>query len=63
MRWKAYHFLNNTSPKQEEYYGFALMHPPFIKQMSAFELDLIGLIENTTFKNIKHNLIKSIYKS
>ena len=61
MRWKAFHYLNATPPNQDEKYGFHTnTHPPFIKQMSGFESDLIGIIKTLKFRKVNNALMNNL---
>ncbi|KAJ8027867.1 hypothetical protein HOLleu_29941 [Holothuria leucospilota] len=54
LRWKAYFYLNpDRSPPGKENYGFKSRKcPPQIKELSAFENDLLELISHVKFKNV-----------
>ena len=54
MRWKAFHYINQTSGTPKNYFGFKnLKHPPYIKEMAGFESELINLVTSIKFKNYK----------
>ena len=54
MRWKAYHFLNPTESSTKETYGFKSRNsPPQVDELKPFEDDILNLIQNIKFKDIK----------
>ena len=58
MRWKAFHFINQSPGTQNNYFGFKnLKHPPYIKEMAGFESELINLVTSIKFR--KQNRINS----
>ena len=55
IRWKAYFFLNpDKKSEQFETYGFnSRKTPPQIEQMVQFEDNLLQIIDNIEFRDIK----------
>lgn len=54
MRWKAYHFLNQTESTEKETFGFKSRNsPPQVNDLLPFEHAMTDLIQNITFKDTK----------
>ena len=54
MRWKAYHFLNQTQQSGKENFGFKTTNnPPVIEELKEFEDGMTKIIQKVKFKNIK----------
>ena len=61
MRWKAYFFLKGEpradTQCSKEYYGFKTnAHPPRIKELDNFEMDLIGLVKSIKYRKINNSI-------
>lgn len=54
LRWKAYHFLNQSDTAEKETYGFKSRNsPPQINDLIPFEEGMAKLIQNIKFKDTK----------
>ena len=55
MRWKAYFYLHpEKKSDQNENFGFkSRKTPPQVEEMTGFEDDLLRVVENVQFKNVK----------
>ena len=53
MRWKAYYYLNPSDHKPQIHtFGFKTTNiPPWIRELNAFEDNMLKLIQNVEFKN------------
>ena len=68
MRWKAIHFSNNNNNsidnnKEEntEWYGLKpLYSPTWVKEHITFKNDLVELIRNIKFRNIRNSFLEKL---
>ena len=52
MRWRAFHFLNQTEASTKETFGFKSRNsPPRINELIPFEEGMLNLIQNISFKD------------
>ena len=63
IRWKALEFLGKLEPTDKETYGFKSRNcPPNVEEVANFEHDLMMMIKNIQFKNIKNDFQKQLKK-
>ena len=55
MRWKVLEFQGNLDDSKKNMCGFkSLKCPPPVNQMKNFENDLLLMVKNIEFKNVKN---------
>ena len=64
MRWKAFYYLNpDIKSQKHETYGFKSQKTPQkIEEMKSFEEDMLGIIENIQFKQVKCDFLSRLKK-
>ena len=56
IRWKALEFLGKLESTEKETYGFKSRNcPPIVEEATNFEHDLMMMIKNIQFTNIKND--------
>ena len=56
IRWKALEFLGKLESTEKETYGFKSRNcPPIVGEVANFEHDLMMMIKNIQFTNIKND--------